>query len=118
MREKMRQSLDKSEGGQFDLKQGVGGIADIEFMVQCLILRWAHSHPDLIDWTDNIRLLDGLARHGILTEETARTLADAYRAFRAVNHRNALREEPGLMPEGELTKEREQVRAIWRTVME
>jgi glutamate-ammonia-ligase adenylyltransferase len=118
MREKMRQTLDKTGAGRFDLKQGPGGIADIEFMVQCLILRWAHSHPDLIDWTDNIRLLDGLARHGILTEETARTLADAYRAFRAVNHRNALREEPGLMPEDELREEREQVRAIWRTVME
>lgn len=118
MREKMRHSLDKSGEGRFDLKQGRGGIADIEFMVQCLILRWAHSYPDLIDWTDNIRLLDGLARHGILAEGEARTLADAYRAFRAVNHRNALREEPGLMPEEELTEQREQVRTIWRTVME
>jgi glutamate-ammonia-ligase adenylyltransferase len=118
MREKMRDSLDGSKGDEFDLKQGRGGIADIEFMVQYLVLRWAHSFPDLLDWTDNIRLLEGLARNGILKRETEQLLADAYRAFRAVNHRNALAELPSLVTGEELAAERAAVRELWRSMME
>jgi glutamate-ammonia-ligase adenylyltransferase len=118
MREKMRDSLDSSKGDEFDLKQGRGGIADIEFMVQYLVLRWAHSFPDLLDWTDNIRLLEGLARSGILERETEQLLADAYRAFRAVNHRNALAELPSLVAGDELAVERTAVRELWHSLME
>jgi glutamate-ammonia-ligase adenylyltransferase len=118
MREKMRASLDRSKGDEFDLKQGRGGIADIEFMVQYLVLRWAHSFPDLLDWTDNIRLLEGLARNGILERETEQLLADAYRAFRAVIHRSVLAELPGLVSGDELAAEREAVRELWRSIME
>jgi glutamate-ammonia-ligase adenylyltransferase len=117
MREKMRDSLDKSKEGWFDLKQARGGIADIEFMVQYSVLRWAHQHPDLLDWTDNIRLLESLARHEILDGETTQLLSDAYRAFRAAYHRNALRELPGLAPESELKQERSAVQELWQSVM-
>ncbi len=117
MREKMRQSLDKSKEGWFDLKQSRGGIADIEFMVQYSVLRWAHQYPDLLDWTDNIRLLESLARHEILDGETTQLLSDAYRAFRAVYHRNALRELPGLAAESELIQERTAVQELWQNVM-
>ncbi len=117
MREKMRQSLDKSKQGWFDLKQSRGGIADIEFMVQYSVLRWAHQYPDLLDWTDNIRLLESLARYEILDGETTQLLSDAYRTFRAVYHRNALRELPGLAAENELIEERTAVQEIWQTVM-
>ncbi len=118
MREKMRDSLDRSKGEEFDLKQGRGGIADIEFMVQYLVLRWAHGFPDLLDWTDNIRLLEGLAKHEILDGETARLLADAYRAFRSSYHRNALGELPSVVAGDELTEERAAVRGIWQSLME
>ncbi len=66
MRERMRENLDKTRGGRFDLKQGRGGIADIEFMVQYSVLRWAARHPELADWTDNVRLLETLARLELL----------------------------------------------------
>ncbi|WP_029134556.1 bifunctional [glutamate--ammonia ligase]-adenylyl-L-tyrosine phosphorylase/[glutamate--ammonia-ligase] adenylyltransferase [Sedimenticola selenatireducens] len=117
MREKMRGSLDKSNGQQFDIKQGVGGIADIEFMVQYSVLRWAYKHPDLLDWTDNIRLLDSLARHRLFEGEVAELLAENYRALRAVYHRKALSELPGLVPEDELLREREAVQALWQRLM-
>lgn len=117
MREKMRGSLDKSNGEQFDIKQGVGGIADIEFMVQYSVLRWAYKHPDLLDWTDNIRLLDSLARHRLFEGEVAELLAENYRALRAVYHRKALSELPGLVPEDELLREREAVQALWQRLM-
>ncbi|MCW8904091.1 bifunctional [glutamate--ammonia ligase]-adenylyl-L-tyrosine phosphorylase/[glutamate--ammonia-ligase] adenylyltransferase, partial [Sedimenticola sp.] len=117
MREKMRGSLDKSNGEQFDIKQGVGGIADIEFMVQYSVLRWAFKYPDLLDWTDNIRLLDSLARHRLFEGEVAELLAENYRALRAVYHRKALSELPGLVPEDELLQEREAVQTLWQRLM-
>jgi glutamate-ammonia-ligase adenylyltransferase len=117
MRAKMREALDRSTATEFDLKQGRGGIADIEFMVQYAILRWAHQHPDLLDWSDNLRLLEGLARHALLEGQAAELLANAYQVFRAVYHRNALREAPGLMPDDQLAEERRLVREIWQDLM-
>lgn len=117
MREKMRLSLDKSNQELFDLKQGLGGIADIEFMVQYAVLRWANSHPDLLDWTDNIRLLEGLARHEIFAKDEVEALAEAYRTFRSVSHRLALQEKPALVSRQELAQEREQVKGFWNSVM-
>jgi glutamate-ammonia-ligase adenylyltransferase len=117
MREKMRLSLDKSNQELFDLKQGLGGIADIEFMVQYAVLRWANSHPDLLDWTDNIRLLEGLARHEIFAKDEVEALANAYRAFRSASHRLALQERPALVSRQELAQEREQVKGFWNSVM-
>lgn len=117
MREKMRSSLDRSNQEQFDLKQGKGGIADIEFMVQYGVLRWAHKHPGLLDWTDNIRLLDRLAEADLLHDRRAERLASAYQAFRAAYHRNALQELPGLVPVDRLTEERRMVIDIWDDLM-
>jgi glutamate-ammonia-ligase adenylyltransferase len=97
MRAKMRENLDKTRNGLFDLKQGRGGIADIEFMVQYSVLRWASAHPDLTIWTDNVRLLETLERLQLLPGETAADLTHAYKALRAVYHRNALQDTPGLV---------------------
>ena len=57
MRAKMRAQLDKSNAERFDLKQGAGGIADIEFLVQYLVLLNAEAHPAVIHYSDNIRQL-------------------------------------------------------------
>ena len=46
MRARMRRELSQSAAGQFDIKQDAGGIADIEFLVQYLVLAAAHEHPD------------------------------------------------------------------------
>lgn len=117
MREKMRAALDRSNDRQFDLKQGPGGIADIEFMVQFTVLRWASQYPDLVDWSDNLRLLEGLARHDLLSGGAAETLANTYQVFRAVYHRQSLQESPGLMSPDELTEERRIVRDCWARLM-
>ncbi len=117
MREKMRQSLDRSKDGMFDLKQGAGGIADIEFMVQYLVLREASLYPGLLAWSDNIRMLEGLAEYGVIATDTAAMLADAYREFRAISHRNVLREESGLVAANELSEGRATVRELWQSMM-
>ncbi len=94
MRAKMREQLDRTRPGRFDLKQGRGGIADIEFMVQYSVLRWAGDHPDLADWTDNIRLLETLSRHALLPGGAAEDLTRAYKSLRAAYHRSACRMSP------------------------
>lgn len=92
MRQKMRQQLDKSSAERFDLKQGEGGITDIEFMVQYAVLAWSAGLPDLMVYTDNIRILDALVATGKLTQQEGSMLADAYRFYRAkqitVSYRN------------------------------
>ncbi len=75
MRERMRDNLGHESAGRFDLKQGRGGIADIEFMVQFGVLRWAREAPDLTDFTDNVRLLAGLAAHGFSIPRNVACLA-------------------------------------------
>lgn len=114
MRARMRENLDKSGGGRFDLKQGAGGIADIEFMVQYSVLRWAVDYPDLADWTDNIRILESLDRHQLLRGKAAADLTQAYKALRSAYHRGALQEQPKTVAENQLQDERERVRGLWR----
>ena len=118
MREKMRSGMDRSGQDGFDIKQGRGGIADIEFMVQYCVLRWAGEYPDLLDWSDNIRLLEGLGRHRLLPEAAVTALGDAYRALRAAYHRHALSDRPGLIGPDELATERQQVQTLWQQLME
>ena len=117
MREKMRGQLDRSGPDRFDLKQGRGGIADIEFMVQYTVLRWAARYPDLLDWTDNIRHLQALSHHDLLPGRSADELADAYRTLRADYHRYGLGGEPGLAPEPRLQDERRRVCELWAQLM-
>ena len=118
MRARMRDNLDRSKGGLFDLKQGRGGIADIEFMVQYSVLRWAARHPELADWTDNIRLLETLARLDLLPGNAADALTFSYKALRAAYHRSALREQPTMVDDDALVDERGRVRALWAQLME
>lgn len=117
MRSRMREQLEKRQAGKFDLKQGEGGIADIEFMVQYAVLRWACDYPQLLAWTDNVRLLDTLAEHELFESGQARQLADAYRNLRAEYHRLALQDQPGLIPDDQLTEDRGAVSQIWRQLM-
>ncbi len=117
MREKMRSSLDRSTSDRFDLKQGSGGIADIEFMVQYLVLRWAQECPALLRWTDNIRFLATLGENRLLPSEVAERLSDSYRALRAAHHRNVLGELPGLIPQDHLREARQLVKTQWDIIM-
>lgn len=90
MREKMRKELCRSKEGEFDLKQDNGGIVDIEFMVQYMVLGHAHRYPELTQYTDNIRLLESCAKVGVISVETAAFLIEAYRQLRARVHQQAL----------------------------
>jgi glutamate-ammonia-ligase adenylyltransferase len=117
MRERMRTELSKAKRGEFDLKQDAGGIADIEFMVQYGVLLWAARHPEILRWTDNIRLLESFASAGLLPEEDEAFLADAYRAFRAQVHIRALQERPAVLSKESFRELRAGVIARWQRLL-
>lgn len=118
MRTKMRQELGRHDAGLFDIKQDAGGIADIEFIVQYLVLRWAHVHPELLRWPDNIRLLETSASLGLLLKTEAEFLADAYRQLRAQAHRLTLQEQPATCDPQLFADIRRGVSALWRQLLE
>ena len=66
MRRKMRAELDRSDGTSFDLKQGEGGLVDLEFLLQFLVLRESASHPALLSARSTPALLDAARDAGIL----------------------------------------------------
>ncbi|HEF4760346.1 TPA: bifunctional [glutamate--ammonia ligase]-adenylyl-L-tyrosine phosphorylase/[glutamate--ammonia-ligase] adenylyltransferase [Pseudomonas putida] len=98
----------------FDLKQDAGGIVDIEFMVQYAALAWSESHPPLLRWTDNIRILEELEHEGLMPAEDASLLREAYKAYRSAAHRQALQKDAGVIPGDQFADERRQVMRIWR----
>lgn len=118
MRSKMRNQLDRSRSDVFDLKQGRGGIADIEFMVQYGVLAWAHAYPHLLVYPDNIRTLEGFAQAGLMALEDSMLLADAYRAYRAAANRLNLQEQEELVEEKQFSKQRGAVQHLWSTLLE
>lgn len=100
-------------GVPFDIKQDAGGIVDIEFMVQYAALAWSHSHPALLRYTDNIRILEGLEDAGLVPASDAVLLREVYKAFRSAAHRQALQKQAGVIDAGQFVNERQQVRRIW-----
>jgi glutamate-ammonia-ligase adenylyltransferase len=113
MRQRMRKELDKSDHRRFDLKQGRGGIGDIEFIVQYLALRDARAHPAVIHYPDNIRQLGTLAAAGSLDPATARELQQIYQQYRLRLHRLALNELPPFVASVEFVNERHVVSQVW-----
>jgi glutamate-ammonia-ligase adenylyltransferase len=98
----------------FDLKQDAGGIVDIEFMVQYAALAWSETHPPLLRWTDNIRILEELEKAGLMPVEDASLLREAYKSYRSAAHRQALQKDAGVIPGDQFADERRQVMRIWR----
>ena len=117
MREKLRQQQGAEEVDMFDLKQGRGGIVDIEFLVQYLILGRSHQFPALTEWTDNVRLLVSLIDSGLLKPETAYFLREAYLILRAASHRLSLQNLPAKVSRERFQKPRRRVERYWRHFM-
>lgn len=114
MRARMRAQLDKSNEEQFDLKQGAGGIGDIEFLVQYLVLRNAREQPAVVHYSDNIRQLGTLAATGCLAETDVLQLQEIYKTYRYSLHRLALDERPPLVSNDDFTEQRQLVVRIWQ----
>ena len=114
MREKMRKHLGRpSKEGKYSLKQGAGGIVDIEFMVQFAVLAWSHNHPEISRWSDTIRIIESLAQCGLLSEQQSSLLIDAYKRYRSAGHRLQLQNQLAEVSSSEFLECRQLVTAQW-----
>lgn len=114
MREKMRAHLGNKHRDRFDIKADEGGITDIEFITQYLVLRYAHDKPKLTRWSDNVRILELLAQNDIMDEQEAMALTHAYTTLRDELHHLALQEQLGHVAQTCFEAERSLVRASWQ----
>jgi glutamate-ammonia-ligase adenylyltransferase len=101
----------------FDLKHDPGGMVDIEFTVQCLVLGHAHEHPSLTGNKGNIALLHMAGDLGLVPGALAATVADAYRDYRRLQHKVRLTGATQARVDPELEAERRAaVAALWAHV--
>ena len=89
MRQKMLEAH-PNPGGLFDVKHDRGGIIDVEFVVQYLVLGYACKNPELTKNIGNIALLKLASDLGLIHRETGQRALSAYREFRRVQHRARL----------------------------
>ena len=113
MRRRMRHELSRAGAGQFDLKQDAGGVADIEFLAQYWVLRWAGRYPPLAMFADTIRQLESVGSAALVDHAAIDTLVDAYREYRHLNHRLALEGGKAVVPAAPWAATRAAVEAIW-----
>ncbi len=102
----------------FDLKHDRGGMVDIEFLVQFLVLGHACDHPPLLDNAGNIALLGRAAGFGLIDDVLAARTADAYRRYRKLQHQLKLDDAAyARVDPATVAAERETVIALWTTVL-
>ena len=102
----------------FDLKHDRGGMVDIEFLVQFLVLGHACDHPPLLDNAGNIALLGRAAGFGLIDDALAARTADAYRRYRKLQHQLKLDDAAyARVDPATVATEREVVMALWTTVL-
>lgn len=114
MRRRMLAEAPRVGKGRFDIKHARGGLQDIEFIVQYLVLNHAHEHADLASWPDNVRQLEALATHQVLAQEDADDLTRCYLEYREILHHRALAERPPHTPAGEVAERVETVSGVWQ----
>ncbi|MCL1051786.1 bifunctional [glutamate--ammonia ligase]-adenylyl-L-tyrosine phosphorylase/[glutamate--ammonia-ligase] adenylyltransferase [Shewanella abyssi] len=117
MRVKMRDHLLKVREGVFDLKQSPGGIADIEFIAQYLVLAHASEYPSLSFWSDNVRIFELLAELELIPIASAQSLTHAYCHLRDENHRLTLQQVNTVLPYSDVKHYAEKVVEIYQQVL-
>ncbi|MEY4592067.1 MAG: hypothetical protein RIR18_962, partial [Pseudomonadota bacterium] len=115
MRQRMLDNHGSHTEGYFDLKQDRGGIIDVEFIVQYLILAHAHQFPELTQNLGNIALLGMAEKLGLIPVEAATAAQVAYREYRRLQHAKRLNDEKGLVPYEEIEQHAENVKNLWKT---
>ncbi len=116
MREKVR-AAHPVRGERFDVKHSVGGMVDVEFVVQYLVLLHSRQHPALRANTGNINLLRRAEAAGLLPAGVGEDAANAYRRLRQVQHRARLDEAPTQVDPAELQDEAQAVQRLWQAVL-
>ena len=116
MREKLH-AAHPNKSGLFDLKHDRGGMIDIEFVVQFLVLAHAHRYEELTKNLGNIALLGIAAKLGLVPQDLAEGCRNAYREFRRLQHALRLNgAQYARVPLEQVAAKSEAVRQLWKTV--
>ena len=119
MRHKMRDHLGgKSGEGEFDLKHDPGGMIDLEFLCQYAVLAMGHETPALLEWSDNMRILETLEASERLSARECQRLREAYLALRSAAHRASLTGEPARGRDEAFQDHRRAVIEAWQRLLE
>jgi glutamate-ammonia-ligase adenylyltransferase len=116
MREKVRQAH-PVRGTMFDVKHSPGGMVDVEFVMQYLVLLHSRTHPELRANTGNINLLRRAEAAGLLAPGMGEAAAQAYRELRQIQHRARLDEAPTQVDATAVQTSADAVRALWQHVL-
>ena len=115
MREKLRRAR-PVPADRFDVKHSPGGMVDVEFCVQYLVLAHGARQPELLPNAGNIALLQRAERQGLLGPGVGAAAADAYRALRRAQHQARLDERPTQFDPATMALSRDAVLALWLAV--
>jgi [glutamine synthetase] adenylyltransferase / [glutamine synthetase]-adenylyl-L-tyrosine phosphorylase len=116
MREKMH-AAHPNKSGLFDLKHDRGGMIDIEFAVQYLVLVHSHRHAELTRNLGNIALLGIAAGLGLIDADIAEKCQHAYRKFRRLQHALRLNgARYARVPPEQVAAKSAAVRSLWKAV--
>lgn len=114
MRTKMRVHLNKAKCNEFDLKHSRGGMVDIEFIAQYLVLANAHKiGATLCQWSDNLRIFESCKNAKLISENEEKTLVNTYCAIRNASHRLTLNNRPCIIKKQVLDIDPLPVIEIW-----
>ncbi|WP_439609423.1 bifunctional [glutamate--ammonia ligase]-adenylyl-L-tyrosine phosphorylase/[glutamate--ammonia-ligase] adenylyltransferase [Hydrogenophaga sp.] len=116
MRAKVR-AAHPVRGTQFDVKHSPGGMVDVEFAVQYLVLLHSRAHPELRANTGNINLLHRAEAAGLLAPGMGEAAARAYRELRQIQHRARLDEAPTQVDAAQVEDAARAVLALWQHVL-
>jgi glutamate-ammonia-ligase adenylyltransferase len=116
MRKKMREHLDKSTSDNTDIKQGQGGLVDIEFLVQFLVLSESSKHLNLCQYSDTVSLLKELQRCDVISLDQQKRLTDSYCTLRDYGHHATLKNEQQLITKVNFHKIAENVNEICQSL--
>ncbi len=113
MREKMRTHLNKSTADQLDIKQGEGGLVDIEFLAQYLVLAYSHYHEPLTHYCDNLSIFKQLSHYQLLSANEQQLLSHVYQKLRGYGHQKSMQNSPQLMTQNEYP-DQEKITELWQ----
>ena len=117
MRRRMLDTHASNSREVFDIKQDPGGLVDVEFIVQFLVLGHAHAHESLCNNLGNIALLRMAAELGLIPRHLAEQVRDIYRDYRRMQHAHRLDGVRGARIERHSQRRNiETVRALWSYV--
>lgn len=120
MREKMRETHGTKGDARvsvFDLKHDAGGLVDVEFIIQYLVLGHSHQHEALTGNLGNIALLGIAADLGLIPGALAGAAQSAYRQLRRLQHRLRLNDEKARVEPAEVAEETAAIKRLWGAVM-